>query len=74
MSHQLTEAIRLVAYAVNVMLRADSSPQRVTPNITVTRRDGYTIIAFEEMPHPPTGDVPPPIDRTHLRRDPARGG
>ncbi|MBK9276513.1 MAG: hypothetical protein IPM49_18515 [Flavobacteriales bacterium] len=63
-----------MAYAVNVMLRADSSPQRVTPNITVTRRDGYTIIAFEETPGEPPGDVPPPIDRTHLRRDPARGG
>lgn len=74
MNRQLTEAIRLLAYAVNVMLRADGAAQRVTPKITVTRRNGYTIIAFEEKPHPPTGDVPPPIDRTHLRRDPARGG
>lgn len=28
---------------------------------------------WQPLPTPP-GDVPPPIDRTHLRRDPARGG
>lgn len=74
MNHQLTDAIRLLTYAVNVMLRADGASQRVNPKITVTRHNGYTIIAFEETPGEPPGDVPPPIDRTHLRRDPARGG
>ncbi len=68
---RLTEAIQLLTVAVNVLLLADGSTQRVTPNITVTRRDGYTIIAFEEMP---PGDVPPPIDMTHLQRDWRRGG
>lgn len=60
MNHQLTEAIRLLTYAVNVMLRADGASQRVTPKITVTRRNGYTIIAFEEKPQPPPGK---PINR-----------
>jgi len=67
----MAEAIQLLAVAVNVLLMADGSPQRVTPKIIVTRRSGYTIIAFEEQQ---PGDVPPPIDLTHLRRDPARGG
>lgn len=71
MNRQLTEAIRLLTYAVNVMLRADGASQRVNPKITVTRHNGYTIIAFEEQQ---PGDIPPPIDLTHLRRDPARGG
>jgi len=68
---RLTEAINLLATAVNVLLMADGSTQRVTSNITVTRRNGYTIIAFEEAA---PGDVPPPIDTTHLRRDWRRGG
>lgn len=71
MNYPLTLALQLLARAVNTMLAADGSTQRVTSNITVTRRNGYTIIAFEEAA---PGDVPPPIDRTHLRRDPARGG
>lgn len=71
MTRRMAEAIQLLAVAVNVLLMADGSPQRVTPKIIVTRRGGYTIIAFEEQQ---PGDIPPPIDLTHLRRDPARGG
>lgn len=71
MNYPLTLALQLLARAVNTMLAADGSTQRVTSNITVTRRNGYTIIAFEEAA---PGDVPPPIDTTHLRRDWRRGG
>lgn len=71
MTRRMAEAIQLLVVAVNVLLMADGSTQRVTSNITITRRDGYTIIAFEEQQ---PGDIPPPIDLTHLRRDPARGG
>jgi len=56
----LPDAVRLLARAVNIMLEADGSPQRVTAHdVTVTRRDGYTIIALRET----TGDVQPPINR-----------
>lgn len=56
----LPDAVRLLARAVNIMLEADGSPQRVTAHdITVTRRDGYTIIALREKP----GDIQPPINR-----------
>jgi len=71
MNYHLTLALQLLARAVNTMLAADGATQRVTPNITVTRQGGYTIIAFEEAA---PGDVPPPIDTTHLRRDWRRGG
>lgn len=67
----LPVALELLARAANIVLEAGGYPQRVSANIAVTSRDGWTFIAFEEMR---PGDVPPPIDTTHLRRDPARGG
>lgn len=74
MNQRLTKATLYLAHAVNALLIADGSTRRVTPDIIVASRDGWTYIALREKPQPPTGDVPPPIDRTHLRRDPARGG
>lgn len=61
----LPDAVRLLARAVNIMLEADGSPQRVTAHdVTVTRRDGYTIIALRET----TNDVQPPINRMEEAR------
>lgn len=40
----------LVARAINTLLAAHDEPQRVKPQgMTITRRDGYTIIALREV-------------------------
>lgn len=40
----------LVARAINTLLAAHDEPQRVKPQgMTITRRDGWTIIAVREV-------------------------
>ena len=55
------EAIRLIVRALNIILAAQGEGYRVKGEVTITRYQGYTIIAVPETTPDQAVDCNPPI-------------
>lgn len=61
------ESIRLMIRAINCLLVADGASYRVTDGITITRRDGFTILAIREVTPAEAVEVRPPVVNLRAR-------